>query len=268
MKVYALVGKSGTGKSYQAVNLCKEYNIESIIDDGLFIFENDIIAGESAKRQATKVGAVKTALFSKDEHRDEVVRCIKGHNPEKVLVIGTSDEMVRRIASRLDLPPIGETIYIDDITTEGERAIANKQRHDLGKHVIPVPTFQLKRQFSGYFVDPLRIFRSWGAAKGGFSEKSVVRPTYSYLGDYKLSDKVFDDIITYIADEIDGVEDVLRVITVKAMDGLDMTVLVNMKSGYNLIDQGRRLQLKAIEKIEKMTAFNINKLDIEVRGLK
>ena len=37
MKVYALVGKSGTGKSYQAVNLCKELNIEAIIDDGLFI---------------------------------------------------------------------------------------------------------------------------------------------------------------------------------------------------------------------------------------
>ena len=58
MKIYGLVGKSGTGKSYQAVNLCKEKNIESIIDDGLFICGNMVIAGISAKRQKTKYAAV------------------------------------------------------------------------------------------------------------------------------------------------------------------------------------------------------------------
>ena len=39
MKVYGLIGKSGTGKSFQAVNLCKQLNIESIIDDGLHMQE-------------------------------------------------------------------------------------------------------------------------------------------------------------------------------------------------------------------------------------
>ena len=68
MKVYGLIGKSGTGKSYQAVNLCKELNIESIIDDGLFICRNKVMAGISAKRQPTKVGAVKTALFNEEGH--------------------------------------------------------------------------------------------------------------------------------------------------------------------------------------------------------
>ena len=51
MKVYTLTGKSGTGKSYQAINLCKEKGIESIIDDGLFIYHNRVEAGISAKRQ-------------------------------------------------------------------------------------------------------------------------------------------------------------------------------------------------------------------------
>ena len=68
MKVYTLTGKSGTGKSYQAINLCKEKNIESIIDDGLFIYRNRVEAGISAKRQKTLVGAIKTALFTLDEH--------------------------------------------------------------------------------------------------------------------------------------------------------------------------------------------------------
>ena len=63
MKVYALVGKSGTGKSYQAINLCRDRDIESIIDDGLFICRGKAMAGKSAKREATKIGAIKTALF-------------------------------------------------------------------------------------------------------------------------------------------------------------------------------------------------------------
>ena len=54
MKVYALSGKSGTGKSFQAMNLCNRLNIESIIDDGLFIFHNRVEAGISAKRQETR----------------------------------------------------------------------------------------------------------------------------------------------------------------------------------------------------------------------
>ena len=60
MKVYTLVGKSGTGKSYQALTLCKDLNIESIIDDGLFIYHSQVIAGMSAKRQNTTIGAIKT----------------------------------------------------------------------------------------------------------------------------------------------------------------------------------------------------------------
>ncbi len=268
MKVYALVGKSGTGKSYQAQNLCKELNISGIIDDGLFIFENKVIAGISAKRQATKVGAVKTALFHKDEHREDVAAAIEKISPAQLLVIGTSDEMVRRIAKRLGLPAISKTIYITDITTESERAIAHKQRHEYGQHVIPAPAFQLKRQFSGYFMSPLMIFKEWSANKGNMAEKSVVRPTYSYMGDYKLSDKVFSDIVECAARQLEGVDSILRVITMTAAEGVEMTVLVCMKYGFNMVEQARQLQQQAAGQIEKMTAFNVNRFDIEIRSLK
>lgn len=65
MDVYTLVGKSGTGKSFHAMNLCKKLGVEAIIDDGLFIYKNSVIAGVSAKRQDTKIGAVKTAAVPK-----------------------------------------------------------------------------------------------------------------------------------------------------------------------------------------------------------
>ena len=64
MKVYALVGKSGTGKSYQAMNLCHEKNIEAIIDDGLFIYKNNVVAGISAKREGKALFPASYSLFS------------------------------------------------------------------------------------------------------------------------------------------------------------------------------------------------------------
>lgn len=267
MKVYSLVGKSGTGKSYQAQNLCKKLKIKGIIDDGLFIYENRVIAGISAKRQDTKIGAVKTALFTKPEHREEVCESIKSIAPAKILVIGTSDEMVRRIASKLELPEISESIYIDDITTEAERAVAYKQRHEMGQHVIPAPAFQLKRQFSGYFMSPLLLWKDLTASKNSMAEKSVVRPTYSYMGDYKLSDKVFSDILTCVAADIAGVHQVSKVVAVNVPVGVEMKAIVFMKYGYNIITAAKDLQYRAVKDIEEMTAFNVRRLDIEIRGI-
>ena len=82
MKTVALIGKSGTGKSYQALNLAKGKDINYIIDDGLFIAKNKILAGKSAKRQTTMVGAVKTALYTDEDHKSEVMAAIKYTNLE------------------------------------------------------------------------------------------------------------------------------------------------------------------------------------------
>lgn len=150
MKVYSLTGKSGTGKSYQAMNLCNEENIESIIDDGLFIYHSRVEAGISAKRQKTHVGAIKTALFTQDAHQQDVASRIRELSPDSILIIGTSDRMADKIVARLGLPPVSRRIHIEDITTEEERETAEKQRIGQGKHVIPVPTLQLKRDFAGY----------------------------------------------------------------------------------------------------------------------
>ena len=55
LKVYALVGPSGTGKSHRALWVAKENNIEYIVDDGLLIKGNEIIGGKSAKREITRI---------------------------------------------------------------------------------------------------------------------------------------------------------------------------------------------------------------------
>ena len=77
IKVYAFVGPSGTGKSYRAQMVASEKNINYIIDDGLLIKENEVIAGESAKKAPTKVGTVKHALFYEKEENMNLATIIQ-----------------------------------------------------------------------------------------------------------------------------------------------------------------------------------------------
>ena len=270
MKVYCLVGKSGTGKSYQAINLCRQMNIESIIDDGLFICHNKVMAGISAKRQKTQYVAVKTALFDQDWHAQEVIDAIKKENPESILVLGTSDRMVEKIRLRLELEPPIETIYIEDITTEEEREIAHKQRHDLGKHVIPAPTFQLKKQFSGYFMSPLKLLKEFGPRKV-VDEKSVVRPAYSYLGKYNISEKVMGDIVECIKQKAGTVYNVEKVLVSTdregSEEGINIYVLADLNYGENVPANAKSFQQEVYEQIEHMTAFNVMNVDLEIRDV-
>lgn len=267
VKTYGLVGKSGTGKSYHAMTLCWERKIEAIVDDGLFIVRGTVAAGISAKRQATKVGAIKTALFLDRPHQEEVTAQIRETAPASILILGTSVKMIRRIAQRLELPPVTEMISIEEITTEEERLEARRQRSELGKHVIPVPTFQLKRQFSGYFLDPLRMFRGRGGRWGDL-EKTVVRPTYSYLGDFIISDRVITDIVNCVAAESQGAIEAHRVYVTNRNEGIIIQTIASGRMGTQVAEAARAFQKLVVREVEHMTAFNVIAVDVDIRGLR
>jgi len=132
---------------------------------GLFIKDNEVIAGSSAKKAPTKIETVKHALFQTDAEKKEIIDAIKKYKPESIMILGTSDNMVHKIAENLGLPKISKIIRIDEIATEEEIETARRIRVTEGKHVIPVPTFEIKKDFSGYILDPLQIFKSKGLRK-------------------------------------------------------------------------------------------------------
>ena len=211
IKVYAFVGPSGTGKSYRAQMVAGEYDIHYIIDDGLFIKDNEVIAGNSAKKAPTKIETVKHALFLTEEEKLEIKKAIKKYKPASILILGTSDSMVEKIAENLGLPKIEKIIYINEIATEEEMETARRIRVTEGKHVIPVPTFEIKKDFSGYILDPLQIFKTKGKGKAPYiSEKSIIRPTFSYMGNFTISDTVFKQIIEYLASKTDFVDKIVK----------------------------------------------------------
>ena len=86
--VVAFVGPSGTGKSYRAMDICRKYNIDGVIDDGLFIYKGMVIAGESAKRSGTKIGAIKAAIFNDEAKAKKVAHAIRSKRPDSILILG------------------------------------------------------------------------------------------------------------------------------------------------------------------------------------
>ena len=100
IQVFAFVGPSGTGKSFRAKLVAQRYGIKAIIDDGLLIYDDDIVSGHSAKLEQTYMGAVRVALFDGKEERDEAVRAIRKLKLRKLLILGTSEKMVGKIKER------------------------------------------------------------------------------------------------------------------------------------------------------------------------
>ncbi|MDR1571492.1 MAG: Asp23/Gls24 family envelope stress response protein [Clostridiales Family XIII bacterium] len=267
MKVYGLEGRSGSGKSYQATGLCRKLKIESILDDGIFISGGRILAGVSAKRQTTRVRAIKTALFTEEWHKDEVARKIREIGPASILVIGTSEKMVERITDRLGLPKADEIISIESITTAAERALAGRQRNELGKHVIPVPTFQLKKDFSGYFMHPLRMLWDMRGGRARGVDRSVVRPSFSYMGKYTISNRAISDIAAITGSDVGGVGEILKITAEHDETGMAVNAAVTLSYGVSIMGTALAFQQRVADQIERMTAININAVNVEVRGL-
>jgi hypothetical protein len=264
LKVYSFVGESGTGKSHHASIVAGKYNIKFIIDDGLLIYENRILSGLSAKKEQTKIAAIRRAIFLDPEHLKKVKKSIEELKPEKIMIIGTSDKMTDKIALKLGLPPVSKRIYIEEVVSPEEIDIAKRKRDIEGKHIIPVPAFEVKKQFSGYFIDPLRIFRRNREID---LDKTVIRPNFSYLGKYTISENVINCIVLNEAKKFKEIYKINKIITENYPEGVIIKIDLIIDYGVLL----RPVLLKVIKyvrkEVEYMTSLNVINVVIFVRSL-
>lgn len=271
MQVYAFVGKTGTGKSYNAQKVAKKYGIHYIIDDAILIKNTKVVAGKSAKTEANFIASVKAAIFLSETRRLEMVEALRKECPEKILILGTSDEMVNKIVTNLELGEIYKTIYIEEIASKEQIDTARKSRVEDGKHVVPVPTFEIKNQFSGYFLDPLKIFDFWNKDNRGIpveTEKTIIRPTYSYLGNYVISDNVINSIVAYVVEKVDGVSKVFRVSTLKYSDGMKVEIDIEVEFGKKIPVLSSHINNVVIHAIDKATGINLFGINVNIKGIK
>jgi uncharacterized alkaline shock family protein YloU len=263
--VYALVGESGTGKSFRSKLVAQKYGIDLIIDDGLLIGDNSILAGKSAKKEQAFLAAIKAALFDNEEHRNEVIKALEHHKFKSILILGTSEKMVFRIAERLNLPKPARIIKIEEIASREEIERAMRVRAVEGKHVIPVPAVEVKTNYPQIFYDSIRVF-----LKSNFSpipnpklyEKAVVRPEYSKHGKVTISEAALTQMVIHCVDEYNENIRIKKITVRSESQGYRLVITIDVPFGTQLSGHIHNLQEYIIENIEKYTGIMIEEVNI------
>ena len=273
MDVIALVGPSGTGKSHRAIQVANEHKADAIIDDGILIKDGHIVAGESAKTEKSKIMAVRRAIFVLPGHAEEVRDAIQKIQPHRILVIGTSENMVHKIAKTLKLPSIQLIVRIEDIASRAEIDLARFHRLKEGKHIIPVPTIELKSHVSGFLIDPLQsLFKKSNVRRRKLGEKTIVRPVFSYYGKLIIDDKVIRDVVKKVVSEKEFIKNVNSVKVdhlFKGEDdrGLQITCEVVLNYGNHIPTLVSQIQSNVREAVEFTTGMIVDSINIVVKAL-
>lgn len=269
--VYAFVGPSGTGKSFRSKLLAEKYGIDSIIDDGLLIQNDKILAGHSAKREKTYMGAVRVALFDDKDHRDEIARALKKAHIKKIMILGTSEKMANKIATRLQLPQPQKIIHIEEIATREEIEKAIKSRQVEGKHVIPVPSIEVKQSYSQIFSNTIKVFfrRNKLFSKkdmntGKVFEKSIVQPEFSKKGRIEISEAALIQMVMHCVYETDPAVRVKKMTIKTDSRGYKISIIIDVPFGTQLTGKIHKMQQYIIDKIESYTGILIEEVSIVI----
>ncbi len=267
IRIYALVGKSGTGKSFRAQLVAEKFGIDLIVDDGLLIRGGKILAGKSAKREQGLVDALKTALFSDPEHTRTVQEALRVEPFKRVLILGTSLRMVRRIAERLELPPPHRIIPIEDVATREEIEHASRTRRVEGKHIIPVPSVEVKRNYPHIFFDSIRVLlrrRRSLSGKEQVFEKTVVRPVFSRQGKVAISQSALTQMVMHCVQEFDPELKVGRILVTEHSYQYRLEVIVDIPYGKKVAGTFHQLQDYILKHIEEYTGLQLREVDITI----
>ena len=281
--VYAFYGPSGTGKSYRAKLVARRNGIRVLIDDGLLIQDEKILAGKSAKMEQNYMGAVRTALFDSKDHRDEVAKAIAANRVRKILILGTSEKMVNKIALRLQLPLPEKYMQIQDIATPEQMEEARRSRMIEGKHIIPVREHEIKKKISSnIFVDSIhvalarrkllsRLLAAFAPAKAAppepsrHFEKSVVRPAFAVPKRKEISHAALCRMAVQYFGEYHASLRIKRMDVTSIDTGYTLSMTVDVPFGVpQLVEFISSAKKFATEKIEKESGAFIKEIAVSI----
>ncbi len=264
--VYGLVGRSGTGKSYHAKQVAAKNKITLIIDDGLLIKGDKIIAGHSAKEAPNFMAAVKAAVFDDEDDKNIITSALLKENARKILIIGTSEKMVNKIASRLDLPEPKKIIHIEEVSTPDDIETAMHIRFTEGKHVIPVPPIEITRSAPSIVFDSIRVkFGGVSHLKPQISEKTIVKPEFSKPQEETLSEQNLQQMIKHSITEYDPVMKVKKVKGVRNPDRTySITITLLLPPRHYIPSTISDLQQYVRDCLEKFGSIMVKSVSVEI----
>jgi uncharacterized alkaline shock family protein YloU len=125
---------------------------------------------------------------------------------------------------------------------------------------------RLKNSFHGYFLDPLRILNAFKKSDE-VVEKTIIRPTYSYLGNYYIAEKVINSLIEYVTMKIKGITKIYKVLSTKVVNGVRIDIDIEIKYGENIPSISEKLKNSIVIEIDKATGINLTNININVKGI-
>ncbi|MBQ5365793.1 MAG: hypothetical protein IIU49_06975 [Spirochaetales bacterium] len=271
VKVYALVGRSGTGKSFRAQLVADKYHIPLIVDDGLLIKNDRIVAGKSAKQESNFLTAVKRALFQDPDHYKEVMNALQTERFHKILIIGTSDKMAAKIARRLNLPDSSQIIHIEDIATKDEIDTAMRIRYSEGKHVIPVSPLQITRSYPSIVYDSIKVGLQKRLAflpfikKVQTVEKTLVCPEFSKQEETAISEAAITQMVAHCLTEYEETMKVSKVSFTYGAEGYDLDIIIRTPQAISGL-MVAELEEYIADSLEKYGGILIHKVKLTVQA--
>ena len=96
-----------------------------------------------------------------------------------------------------------------------------------------------------------------------------MRPSYSYLGEFKISPKVISDICTFEAMKIDVVSKVLKVKRLSdASNCVDINIEIEVLFETVITEVGSAFQKKLEAAVEYATSINVNNVNVFIKAIK
>lgn len=263
IKTFAFVGEAGTGKSQRAQYVASLFGADYIIDDGLIIHKGSIICGKSAKSELNRISAIRRAIFDFNDHRAEVVKLFSSLNDAKIMIIATSDSMVKKITEKLELPYPEKTIKIEEISTSAEIKKAKVERYGKGQHVIPVAKALVRKNFAGKLVGQLRVF--WNNSEISDAEKTIVRPPFSFYGEVHIEPVAIEQLVAFIAGRTLQVAQVKDIWLNPEENGLVIEFRITVIAGEkNLFEIAQTVKNRVSVSVKYFTGLDIKKINVIV----
>lgn len=263
MDIFALIGPSGSGKSTIALSFAYEKNIPAIIDDGLLIINGQRVAGKSAKFEKNAVTAIKRAIFFEEDHAKEVRLALAHYFINRVLIIGTSERMVKLIAAKLGLGKIKKIYRIENIRSSKEIKMAQFIRKTEGKHVIPIPYKQVEQNFFKKVIHKGKAIFSKKRERIG--ENTIVRPDF-HRGNIHIYKRAYRDMVTYICWNYSDIKECKAVhVDLEGPAILHVTVSIQYPLNGNVTEMAKKLQKDIFEQFIKNLGLELYSINIHIQ---
>jgi len=150
---------------------------------------------------------------------------------------------------------------------------ALRMRKIEGMHVIPAPTLEVQSRFLGALIEPLHIIlphHKETASPQLWTEQSMVRPTFTTLGKFYITETALKQIITYVinSSHLFGPIHNIAILDISKQKG-NVVFKIELSGIYGTpLHLRTKILQKLIKKeVEYATNLNVQAVNIKIKNL-